>query len=311
MQQSRRIIVHKCMADLPVFFRRLLLTIIVTTALQTALHIAFGRSMKSSNSQSSINNTQMLSHIKASGQLAPDTARFAVLVLYENGGHHLAYSKAATAFLNRWSKQQNFSVHYIQNADLIDSALLSKYQLFIQLDYPPYSWPQRSMQAFRSAVTKGRLGWLGFHHATLLGEFDGYPMWNWFSWFMGGIRFKNYIADFASAYVDVKAPHHPVMQGVHSRFLVSQEEWYIYDQVPGPYIKVLATVDESSYRPDTDIKMHGPHPVIWTNTKVKARNLYIFMGHGPGLWQNPDYVRLFWNALFWTAGKKPMHGFTD
>jgi len=44
------------------------------------------------------------------------------------------------------------------------------------------------------------------HHATLLGEFDGYPMWTWFSGFMGGIRFKNYIPDFAAARVKVEDP---------------------------------------------------------------------------------------------------------
>lgn len=239
-----------------------------------------------------------------------DSTAFRVLVLYENGGHHLAYSKAAMPFLNQWARENHFSVRYLQDPALIDSTFLAGYQLFIQLDYVPYSWPRKAMDAFKSAIMQGKIGWLGFHHATLLGEFDGYPMWNWFSWFMGGIRFKNYIADFASAYVDIKDSVHPVMRHVSPRFLVQQEEWYTYDKVPDPYIKVLATVDESSYRPDTDIKMHGLHPVVWTNSKVRARNLYIFMGHGPGLWQNKDYKRLFWNALFWTAGKKPAHAFS-
>lgn len=240
-----------------------------------------------------------------------DTALFHVLVLYENGGHHLAYSRAAIPYIDRWSIDNRFTVRYLQDPRLIDSALLSHYQLFIQLDYPPYSWPQTAMRAFRLAITEGRIGWLGFHHATLLGEFDGYAMWNWFSWFMGGIRFKNYIADFAAAYVDIKDTEHPVMQGVSSRFFVSKEEWYTYNKVPDPYIHVLATVDESSYQPDTDIKMHGPHPVVWSNTRVKARNLYIFMGHDPSLWENKDYKRLFWNALFWAAGKEPLHKFKE
>jgi uncharacterized protein len=36
---------------------------------------------------------------------------------------------------------------------------------------------------------------------------------------------------------------------------------------------------------------------------VKARNIYIFMGHHPGLFQNEKYIQLFRNAIFWAAQK--------
>ena len=64
-------------------------------------------------------------------------ARFHVIALYENGGHHIEYSKVAKVWLDKLAADSNFSNDYIQNTDLIDSAFLSKYQLFIQLDYPP------------------------------------------------------------------------------------------------------------------------------------------------------------------------------
>ena len=78
---------------------------------------------------------------------------------------------------------------------------LAKYQLFIQLDYPPYGWTTAAAAAFEDYIKRGRGGWIGLHHATLLGEFDGYSMWQWFSDFMGGIQFKNYIPTFASGQV--------------------------------------------------------------------------------------------------------------
>jgi hypothetical protein len=65
---------------------------------------------------------------------------------------------------------------------------------------------------------------------------------------------------------------------------------------------VLASVDESTYTPDTKIKM-GDHPVVWTNEHVKARNVYIFMGHHGELFENPAFTRLFHNAILW-AGQK-------
>ncbi|HEY4324456.1 MAG TPA: ThuA domain-containing protein [Mucilaginibacter sp.] len=228
--------------------------------------------------------------------------RFHVVALYENGGHHIDYSKAAKVWLDKLAADSNFSIDYIQNTDLIDSAFLTKYQLFIQLDYPPYGWKEKAVTAFQNYITEGKGGWIGFHHATLLGEFDGYPMWNWFSKFMGDIVYKNYIATFVKANVNIEDPNHPVMKGVPSSFMVEKEEFYTYNKSPRPNVHVIASVDESSYKPDSDIKM-GDHPVIWTNTSVPARNIYIFMGHSPVLFESEAYKTIFRNAIFWAAGR--------
>jgi type 1 glutamine amidotransferase len=224
------------------------------------------------------------------------------LALAENGGHHIRYSQAAKVWLNRLAAEYNFTVDYIENTDKIDDDFLSRYQLFIQLDYVPYGWTPKAAAAFENYITAGKGGWIGFHHASLLGEFDGYGMWQWFSAFMGGIQYVNYIAGFASGKVIVEQPKHPVMKGVPSSFGVKREEWYIYDKSPRSKVQVLASVDESSYVPDSKIKM-GDHPVVWINPEVKARNIYIFMGHSPDLFENEAYKRLVQNAVFWAAGQ--------
>ena len=229
-------------------------------------------------------------------------AKFRVLALYENGGHHVAYSARARLWLDSLASKNNFTVDYIQNTDQIDEAFLNHYQLFIQLDYAPYAWKDKAVAAFQKYIEEGKGGWIGFHHATLLGEFDGYPMWPWFSGFMGGIRWKDYIPDFATAQVNVEDTRHPVMKDVPHSFIVNKEEWYTYDKSPRPNVHVIASVAESSYQPASAVKM-GDHPVIWTNTKVKARNVYIFMGHSPALFDNAAYTRMFTNAIFWAAGK--------
>jgi type 1 glutamine amidotransferase len=229
-------------------------------------------------------------------------SRFRVIALYENGGHHIEYSKAAKVWLDKLAADSGFTIDYIQNTDKINEEFLSEYQLFIQLDYPPYGWKQEAVNAFQKYVDEGRGGWIGFHHASLLGEFDGYQMWPWFHEFMGGIRFKNYIATFAEATVNLEDHKHPVMKGVPSSFVIKKDEWYTWDKSPRPNVHVLASVDENSYKPNSDIKM-GDHPVIWTNPKVKARSIYIFMGHSPDLFENTAYTTLFRNAIFWAAEK--------
>ena len=229
--------------------------------------------------------------------------KFRVLAIYENGGHHVAYSRAAKVWLDQLAADSSFSIDYIQRADSMDEVFLSKYQLFIQLDYPPYGWSEKSVRAFQDYITKGKGGWIGFHHATLLGEFDGYKIWTWFSDFMGGIRFDNYIATFADGNVKVEDKAHPVMKDIDSSFPIKKEEWYTYNKSPRSRVHVIASVDESSYSPVSEIKM-GDHPVIWTNTNFAARNIYIFMGHSPELFGNKAYTMLFRNSIFWAASKK-------
>ncbi|WP_308198992.1 ThuA domain-containing protein [Chitinophaga sedimenti] len=111
--------------------------------------------------------------------------RFRVLALAESSGHHIAYSGAAKMWLDQLAADSNFVIDYIHNTANIDSAYLSKYRLFIQLDYPPYGWKDKAARAFEQYINEGRGGWIGFHHATLLGEFDGYGLWDWFYRFMG------------------------------------------------------------------------------------------------------------------------------
>ena len=222
-----------------------------------------------------------------------------VLVLTERGGQHGGFTDAGLKWLAAEGAKGNFSITEINNARNITEAYLSQFSLVIQLDFPPYTWPKEAEDAFVKYIEEGRGGWIGFHHATLLGEFDGYPMWQWFSDFMGGVRFKNYIAPLADGTLIVEDKQHPVMKDVPASFVVPDDEWDTYDKSPRPNVHVLANVDESSYTPASDIKM-GDHPVVWVNESKKARNVYFQIGHSSKLYETEGFTTMFRNAINWT-----------
>ena len=222
-----------------------------------------------------------------------------VLVLTERGGQHGGFTDAGLRWLAAEGAKGNFSITEINNARNITEAYLSQFSLVIQLDFPPYTWPKEAEDAFVKYIEEGRGGWIGFHHATLLGEFDGYPMWQWFSDFMGGVRFKNYIAPLANGTLIVEDKQHPVRKDVPASFVVPDDEWYTYDKSPRPNVHVLANVDESSYTPASDIKM-GDHPVVWVNESKKARNVYFQIGHSSKLYETEGFTTMFRNAINWT-----------
>jgi type 1 glutamine amidotransferase len=232
---------------------------------------------------------------------------FRVVAIAEKGGIHRPFVDAAKVWLNELAAKDCFAVDFIEDTTPINEDFLKKYRLFIQLNYPPYMWTPTAQAAFTKYIEQGRGGWIGFHHATLLGEFDGYPMWPWFSQFMGGIRFTNYIPGFADGTVTIEDPIHPTMKGVSSPFTIEKEEWYTWDKSPRANVHVLASVNENTYSPDSAIKM-GDHPVIWTNEHYKARNIYIFMGHHPELFNDPAFTAIFRNSIFWAAKEPELHG---
>lgn len=225
-----------------------------------------------------------------------------VLVLNEGGGQHGPFSRAAMNWLMERARDKGFTITELQDAKTVDAGMLEDVNLIIQLDFPPYTWPKEAEEAFIDYIDNGKGAWIGFHHATLLGDFDGYPMWKWFRDFMGGVSFKNYVAALADGIVDSEDTEHPVMKGVAGRFILNDDEWYTYDKSPRPNVRVLASVDEESYTPDSSVKM-GDHPVIWTNESKKARNVYFQFGHSPKLFNSGSFVKVFDNAIDWCLQK--------
>jgi len=226
-----------------------------------------------------------------------------VLVLTERGGQHGPFTDAALEWLEANGVENGYAVTEINTAAPITKDFLERFDAIIQLDYPPFGWSEEGQEAFQDYLENGKGGWIGFHHATLIGEFrEGHPIWKWFQDLMGGITYMNYIEELTDGTMIVEDPEHPVMKGVSPTVLIPDDEFYIYDRSPRGKVRVLATVDEDSYTTSTDIKM-GDHPIVWSNENVKGRNLYIQMGHSPKLIEDPDFTRMFENAIIWALRK--------
>ena len=236
-----------------------------------------------------------------SSSQAPGPATHRLIALAEPGQTiHQPFADAAMKWLQETSVKEGFAVDYIRTTDPIDEAYLAAHDLFIQVNYPPYRWTPVAEAAFKKAMEQGTIGWVGFHHASLLGKFDGFEMSPFFHQFMGNIVFKSYIPDFATGTLHVEDSAHPVFKGMPATFKIENDEWYTYDRSPRADVHVLATVDEESYEPVRNVKM-GDHPVIWTNPHYKARNVYFQFGHKADLLQSSPFKTLFLNAIRWAS----------
>lgn len=227
-----------------------------------------------------------------------------VLVIAEQGTPHQPFCDAAKDWLETNSKRLNIKTTYIADLNKVKKDWLGLFDLILQLNYPPFcppnAWSKEAGADFEKYIDDGQGGYVGFHHASLLGDiFGAGPMWDWYSDFMGAIRWKDYIASTADATCVVEDIDHPVMHGVKPTFRITKDEWYTYDRSPRPNVRVLARVDEDTYSIPTEVKM-GDHPVIWVNEAKKARNVYFQIGHDAELFQNPDFLTMFENSISWT-----------
>jgi uncharacterized protein len=219
---------------------------------------------------------------------------------------HRPYVEAAKVWLNQLAKDSNFTVAYLTTPDSFTDAMLANVDLIWQMNYAPYGWPAVPKAAFEKYMNAGKGGWIGVHHASLYGPVITQETWPYFAKLIGEVNYKNYISKFASGNVRVESAAHPVMLGVPPEFNVSTEEWYTWDKNPRPKVTVLANLDESSMKfvdPGQSGTKMGDHPVVWTYEGYKSRNLYIFMGHHPNLFQNQSYMTLLRNSIFWAVNK--------
>ncbi len=226
-----------------------------------------------------------------------------ILAIAEKGNAHEAFSLAALDWLDKHKEELNIEVKRVTHLRDILAGELEQYHLILQLDYPPYAWSDAAKADFQRYIDQGIGGYIGFHHATLLGDiFGAGKMWDWFSQFMGGIRWKAYIEKPSDGTICIEDHTHPVTAGVPDTLRLPRDEWYTYDRSPRPNVHVLAHVDEHSYSPASDVRM-GDHPTIWTNPQKGARNVYFQFGHDAALFQQPGFVRMFENAVRWTLNK--------
>lgn len=233
-----------------------------------------------------------------------------VLVLAERGGAHEGFTATALKWLEERQEEMNMELTIVNDARQLKKGDIDSHNLILQLNYPPFAWSQEGAEEFEQYIDQSKGAYIGFHHASLLGEFDGFPLWQWYSDFLGGIRYSNYIPQLADGTVQVEDSEHPVMAGVPRTFVIPNDEWYTYETDPRPRVHVLAHVDESSYVDKDSAPAGGPsayhpmptmgdHPVFWTNPAKRARNIYFQIGHDKSLFSTPPFVQMLTNALNW------------
>jgi len=134
-------------------------------------------------------------------------------------------------------------------------------------------------------------GFVGIHAAA-----DGDPAWPWYAALIGA-GFRGH-PPLQAGRLEVVDRAHPVtadLPGTWER----TDEWYDFTTNPRDHVRVLVTVDESSYDGG---QMGADHPLAWCQEFDGARAFYTAMGHTSESFQEPAFLAHLLGGLRWAAG---------
>jgi type 1 glutamine amidotransferase len=228
-------------------------------------------------------------------------SHFKVLVVASLAKDHWKSISVGKEFFEKLGAENHFSVDFTTDTSTINDANLAQYKVFVMFHLAPFDMSASQQAALQKFVEQGK-GWVGIHAAGLTGaEFLGpnskAVYWQWFETFLGGVTYSPHPA-FQDGLVVMEDRKHPATKNMPEKFWLA-DEWYEYNKSPRGNVRVLATVDESTYKQN---KPMGDHPIVWTNENFR-RMIYICIGHSPTALTNPSYVILVRDAILWAASK--------
>jgi uncharacterized protein len=226
---------------------------------------------------------------------------FTVLAFYSTNVErdHVDFAEQALKFYATSAKKHDFAFEPTTNWDDLNPTRLQHIKVVLWLNDSPHTESQR--KAFEDYMQHGG-GWLGFHVAAYN---DADTHWPWFLELLGGGVFygNNWPPLPAALSVDDKAS--PVTRNLPAHFISPANEWYIWQPSPraNKDVRVLLTLDQSNFPLGLkDTLVGGDLPVVWTNTKY--RMIYMNMGHGDKIFDDPHQNLFFEDALLWLAKKQ-------
>jgi type 1 glutamine amidotransferase len=144
------------------------------------------------------------------------------------------------------------------------------------------------------AYIRGGGGFAGIHGASAT-EYE-WPFYGQLlgAWFARHPRVQ-------PATIRVEDREHPATAHLDPRW-PRTDEWYDFRVNPRPHVRVLLSVDESSYEGGG---MGTDHPIAWCHEVGAGRSFYTALGHTVESFDEPAFRAHLLGGITWAAGDKP------
>ena len=213
-----------------------------------------------------------------------------ILVFSKTAGFHHASIKVGVPAIQKLGLENKFEVDTTTNAAKFTTKNLKQYAAVVFLNTTGDVLNDEQQAAFEQYIKAGG-GYVGVHAAT-----DTEYQWPWYGK-LAGAYFLNH-------------PHQQVATlNVVNRNTIAtkhlpeiwkrKDEWYNFKEI-SPDIKILMTIDESSYEGG---KNKPVHPMAWYHDFDGGRAFYTEMGHTDESYLDPLYLKHLLGGLQYAMNK--------
>ena len=212
-----------------------------------------------------------------------------VLVFSKTAGFRHDAIPAGIAALQKLGAENGFTVTATEDAGQFTTTNLAQYQAVVWLSTTGDVLNSTQQTAFQSYIGAGG-GYVGVHAAADT-EYD-WP-------FYGGLAGAWFLSHPAiqQATVRVEDAGHPATAHLPAAW-VRTDEWYSYRANPRANVRVLLSLDETTYSGGG----MGDHPITWCQNYGGGRSFYTGLGHTQASYTDPNFTRLLLGGLRFAAG---------
>ena len=230
----------------------------------------------------------------------------AILIFSKTNGYRHGSIGAATAALTGIAARRGWSSFSTENGAVFSPELLGRFKAVVWNNVSGDVLNVSQRAALKDYLEAGG-GFVGIHAAGG----DLHYAWRWYVDTLIGAQFIGHTLgpQFQPATIRIEDRTHPATRGLGASW-DRTDEWYSFASSPRKKdYHVLASLDESTYRPAMaipvlgarDIRM-GDHPIMWTHCVGKGRVFFSALGHLPDAYDERNYVQVLDGAIAWAAG---------
>ncbi|WP_207755423.1 ThuA domain-containing protein [Nonomuraea cypriaca] len=219
-----------------------------------------------------------------------DAAAYQVLVFSKTAGFRHDSIPAGVEAVRSLGAANGFTVTATEDAAAFTTANLAGYRAVVFLSTTGDVLNDGQQAALQSYVDGGG-GFVGVHAAA-----DTEYGWPYYGQLVGA-WFKSHPA-IQQAVIRNEDRSHPATAHLGATW-TRTDEWYDYRTNPRPNVKVLQTLDESTYTGGT---MGADHPITWYHTQGSGRSFYTGLGHTVESYGDGDFRRLLLGGIQYAAG---------
>jgi cytochrome c len=218
-----------------------------------------------------------------------------VLVFSKTAGFRHASIPAAVRAIRRLAATSALRVDATEDPAAFRDSNLRRYRavVFLMTTGDVLGPPQQA--AFERFIRRGG-GFAGVHSAS-----DTEYSWPWYGGLVGAY-FRSH-PPIQRATIRVERSNDPSTAHL-PRTWARTDEWYNFARNPRGSVRVLSSLDESTYWPGAD-PMGADHPIAWAHTYQGGRAWYTGGGHTEESYSEPLFRRHLLGGIRWAAGLTP------